>query len=256
MTGEIKSRDNPRVKEARRIAEQPAFRRQTGLFFAEGKRLCFDLAESMAPEAAFFTHAFLQANPQAETLAAESFLVSDSVSGKLSDTKSPQGLFCLFRMPRQSLSAEDIARGVLLCEAVQNPANAGAMVRSAAAFGFGAVVLGAGSADPYAPKALRASMGAAARVCLMTDADIVSAVALLQRAKSTVYALALREGAVPLPKVKPARPLALLVGNEAAGLSAAAAEAADERVYIPMQNGVESLNAAAAASVAMYAFSA
>ncbi len=256
MTGEINSRENPRVKEARHIAEQPAFRRQTGLFFAEGKRLCFDLAGHMAPTAAFFTRAFLQANPQAETLCDESFLVSDSVSRKLSDTKSPQGLFCLFQMPRQSLSAEDIRKGVLLCEAVQNPANAGALVRSAAAFGFGAVVFGAGSADPYAPKALRASMGAVARVCLMTDADVVAAVALLKQARSTVYALALCEGAVPLHKVKPARPLALLVGNEAAGLTAAATAAADERVYIPMQNGVESLNAAAAASVAMYAFGA
>ncbi len=256
MTAEITSRDNPRVKEARRVAEQPQFRKETGLFFAEGKRLCFDLAAAMQPEAVFFTRDFLDANPETEKIGGVQYLVSDGVAEKLSDTKTTQGLFCLFRRPEAKLSAERVQAGVLVCEALQDPANTGAMVRSAAALGLGAVVFGTGSADPFSPKALRASVGAVAKVCVMTDADVLKAVALLKESGSTVYAAALHGGAVPLPETQVKRPFVLLVGNEGAGLSEKAAAAADARVYIPMRNGVESMNAAAAAAVLLYAFGA
>lgn len=254
MPGEITSRDNERVKYARRLATQGAFRAGEGLFFAEGRRLCADLAAVLPAKTAFYTPKLLDAFPEAATLAEESFLVSEHVADKLADTRASQGLYCIFQLPRAGFDDLDPAAGVLVCEALQDPSNTGAVLRSAAAFGFGGVVFTAGSADPFAPKALRASMGAAGHVPVVTDVTFEEARQELKRRGVLLCAAALCEGALPLGQARPEGPAALLVGNEGTGLSPEALAAADRVFTIPMHNGVESLNAAVAASVLMYAF--
>lgn len=246
----IASRENEKIKYAKRLASSASFRAQEGLFIAEGRRLCFDLAAVLQPVTAFVTQNFLQAYPQAASLAPQVFLISEPVDDKLSETKTPQGVYCLFRLPQTTVEQLNLDAGVLLCENLQDPANVGAVLRSAAAFGYGGVVLVSG-ADPYAPKALRASMGGVGRlpvVCCPAFAPMAQALA----AKGvTLYAAALENGR-PLGSLAPQKPFALLIGNEGAGLTPAALALADERVYIPMQNGMESLNAAVAASVLMF----
>ncbi len=250
----ITSRENERVKCTLRLASSAALRREQGLFFAEGLRLCLDLAACLPWQTAFFTEEVLAEEPRVADLSAEAFLVNDSVAQKLSATKTTQGLFGVFRLPQAVLEDLDVSKGVLLAEHIQDPANVGAMLRSAAAFGFGGVVLAGNCADPFGPKVLRASMGAVGRLPVVVQDDIQQAAGALHKAGATLYASAL-QGAAPLAQVAVQRPFVLLVGNEGAGLSAEVLALADERVCIPMHAGVDSLNAAVAASVLMFHFS-
>lgn len=249
----ISSRDNELVKYYRRLTTSASVRIEEKRFVAEGKRLCFDLAAQKRPEIAFFTDEFAKSHPQVVNLAEENYFINKPVEDKLASTKSPQGIYCVFAMPACALQDIEIGQGVLLCEAMQDPANVGAVLRSAAAFGYGGVVLLPGSADPYAPKALRASMGTVYRLPVITGENLADVVEYLTEKDVCLYAAALEQGQ-PLSEMEKSAPYALLIGNEGAGLTDEALAAADKRVYIPMHKGVESLNAAVAASVLMYHF--
>lgn len=250
--GSITSRDNPHVKYACRLAASAAFRAQEGLFFAEGARLCTDLAGRLHARAVFYTAAAANRRPELPGLAPQAFEVSEPVAEKLAGTKSPQGVCALFEMPEAGLGDMPQGQPVLICEGIQDPANLGAMVRSAAGLGFGAVALTPKCASPYGPKALRASMGAVARLPLVVVPGVEEAAEHLHGQGYILYAAAL-QNAVSLAETAIKRPCALLVGSEGAGLSPQALAAADAGVYIPMQNGVESLNAAVAAAILMHA---
>lgn len=251
MPEHIASRDNERVKYAYKLSNDSGFRRSEGLFFAEGRKLCMDLASSQKPKVAFFTQKLLKQLPEAKNMAEENFIISEPVADKLSTTRSSQELYCLFQIPTADMAQLDAEDGVLVCETLQDPANVGTVLRSAAAFGIGGVVLLQGSADPFSPRALRASMGAALRLPIITGVGLDS-IATLKESGVTIYATALDTQAVPLDALEVKRPFALLLGNEGAGLSRKALALADTTVYIPMQRGVESLNAAAAASVLLF----
>lgn len=251
MLQQIKSRENEKVKYACHVASSSGFRAEENLFFAEGKKLCFDLASSLKARTVFVTEDFLDENPQAGKLGRETYLISSPVADKLGETKTPQGIFCLFEMPCYTVQQLDAGQGILLCEQVQDPANIGAILRSAAAFGFGGVVLSDGCADPFSPKALRASMGAVGKIPVVTRQDILQSVQALRQSGVQVLAAAL-QNASPLAETELRRPFALLIGSEGAGLSQGAIQAASQAVYLPMHRQMESLNAAVAASVLMY----
>ncbi|MDL2328036.1 RNA methyltransferase [Ruminococcaceae bacterium OttesenSCG-928-A11] len=252
MEQTITSRDNERVKHAVKLASSAAFRAQEGLLFAEGPRLCLDLAATLAPVRLFATAQTLAQWPALCGLAPETYTVGGHVAEKLSTTRSTQGAFGLFRLPAAGWEALHPEKGVLLCDTVQDPSNVGTMIRTAAGLGYGGVVLAGPCADPYSPKMLRAGMGAVGRVPVVLEADPLAAARRLKGLGCTLVATAL-EGAVPLADAAPKRPVALLMGNEGAGLSSGLLAAADLRVAIPMKNGVDSLNVAAAAAILMYA---
>ncbi len=255
MPETIQSRENVRVKRACALRDSAARRREEGLFFAEGLRLCMDLAERIAPAEVYYTQRLLQQHPQAAQLAGQGFLISEAVAEKLSDTRAPQGLFALF--PRKTAALSALRRGgrYLCLEHVQDPANVGALLRSAAAFGFEGAVLCGACADPFAPKAARASMGSLARLSLLFAEETKQAIDAFHACGIPVVAAALRNS-VPLDAADAACPdgVALFIGNEGNGLAPQTVAAADQAVRIPMANGVESLNAAAAGSVLLWHF--
>lgn len=250
MVEHISSRENEKVKMVCKVAASAAVRKELGLFFAEGKRLCLDLAEWQKPEMAFFSKDFLKKNPQLESLAKENYVISDPVEDKLSGTKTSPGIFCVFALPKTDIDSVDFPKGVLVCENLQNPDNAGAIIRSAAAFGYGGVFL-IGGADIYSPKALRASMGGVAHIPVVSGLSLEEVHIALQQNDVTLYAATL-EGGKPLAETTLTKPFALAIGNEGAGLSRELIAMADEKMYIPMHNGMESLNAAVAASVLLF----
>lgn len=250
----LTSRDNRAVKEACRLRDSAAARREQGLFFAEGLRLCADLAATCPLRGLYVTEEALAAHPQLKALGTEPVLIGGPVAEKLSDTRAPQGVFALLGLPP---APAPLAAGerVLVLEQVQDPANVGALLRSAAAFGFGRVLLCAGCADPFAPKALRASMGAVGRLALEWRQDTAVAVQELRALGIPVWAAALA-GSLPLDKASaaPGQGVAVIIGNEGNGLAAATVAAADGAVRIPMAGGVESLNAAVAGGVLLWHF--
>lgn len=177
---------------------------------------------------------------------------SDRLFAGASGTEAPQGIAALVH-PR-SYRWEDLLAGtplVVILIGVQDPGNVGTAIRSAEAFGATGAVACRGTAHPLAPKALRASAGSAFRLPLIAGVDLASCLARLGNAHVRVYAASLSGGLSP-EEADLRNPVALLIGSEGAGLSREIESVADARLRIPLAAGVDSLNAAVAASVLLY----
>ncbi len=174
-------------------------------------------------------------------------------------TDAPQGVAALFR--QREWGFDDILRGpgerressplVIVLAAVQDPGNVGTILRSAEAFGATGAVATRGTADPWSPKALRASAGSALRLPVLRGMAIPVLLAQLKVAKVRIYAASsapVRDSA----KADLREPAAIFVGNESSGVPAEIERAADAIISIPMAAAVESLNAGVAASLVLY----
>jgi RNA methyltransferase, TrmH family len=203
---------------------------------------------------------------------------TDKLFAGVADTKTPQGVAALVR-PRQA-SIEDLLRGgtalLVALVGVQDPGNVGTTVRAAEAFGASGVATciagDIGTADPFSPKALRASAGSALRLPIARSISTTVLLAQLRilrvkvcaavasaEAENSERSTGSQVQAAPVPPwyVDWKGPTALLIGNEGAGLPAEVVRSADACVYIPQATstfsvGLESLNAAMAASVLLY----
>ena len=187
----ITSRENAKIKYACRLASSGAFRRSEGKFLAEGRKLCPELCRGAALETLFCTEAALEKCPELAGLPGEHYLVEDHVADKLADVGTHQGVFGIFRTPVHTLDEAKTGGRYLALERVQDPGNVGTLLRSAAAFGFDGVLLSDGCASVFAPKTLRASMGAAVRVPVMEVGAMPAAIAALRAKNITCLAAAL-----------------------------------------------------------------
>jgi RNA methyltransferase, TrmH family len=176
---------------------------------------------------------------------------------QLADTETPQGIIAIIE-PRRSTAGDFVPRpgGVaLVIDGVQDPGNVGTLIRTAHALGASGTVVLRGTADPTSPKALRAAMGATFRhpVISLDDAGFI--------AWARTYGVTLWAGAVdgvPLHRALEGRranghpPIAVIVGNEGAGIRPQLNAVAAQRVAIPLAQGAESLNVAVAAGILLY----
>ena len=194
---------------------------------------------------------------------------TDKLFAGVAQTETPQGIAALVR-PRE-WNFDDLLRGqstpdgayrgapalVAVMAGVQDPGNVGTIVRSAEAFGATGVVAARGTADPWSPKALRASAGSALGMPLLRGIAIPVLLAQLRIAGLKIYAAATRAGDAvgsqnPPPQPNWNDPAALFIGSEGAGLPHEVLHAADAIASIPMSEQVESLNAGVAASLLLY----
>ena len=249
----ITSRDNAGVKYACTLRDSEKQRAAEGLFFAEGPKLCLELAKSCTPRTAYATKAAMEKTPALESL--RPTLIAPHVAEKLAGTKTSQGVFVLFEQPAPPVERLDTANHILALEGVQDPGNVGTLLRSAAAFGFDGVLLSKGCAAPFAPKTLRASMGAAGRLPVAPVQDLPQALQQL-RARGVVCLAAALYHSRPLDEAPQSYPdgLCAVIGSEGQGLTDAAVQACDMAVRIPMTDLVESLNAGVAGSVLLWHF--
>lgn len=202
-----------------------------------------------------------------EEMAFPVLVTTDHLFAGLADTEHPQGVAALVEprqvTPEELVSHTGSAPAPLLAVlvGVQDPGNVGTIIRTAAAFGATGVVTAAsgqsGTAHPYSPKALRASAGAALHLPIGVGMSMGILLTQLRIAGIRTVASSSHESAAGESPVAPweidwCQPVALLVGNEGAGLPEEIERGADARVRIPMAAGVESLNAAAAAAVLFY----
>ena len=252
MTAAITSRENERIKYTAKLLGKPAFARSEGRFVVQGVKLCLDAAQAgLTPETVYFTEKAAAKWPAVTRLDCEKILISESVSEKLSGQKSPQGIYAVCPMPSFRLDEINPAGRYLALEEVQDPANVGAALRSAAAFGFCGVVLTSGCADPFGQKAMRGSMGAAFKLPIFWTQDLPGLLRRLSGQGVATVAAALR-GAIDLREYRyDGGGLILAIGNEGNGLTEQAIDACAAVVKIPIR-GMESLNAAAAAAVLMW----
>ncbi len=169
-----------------------------------------------------------------------------------------RGYLCALRRPRQRDVDEVLegARRVAVLEGIVDVSNVGAIFRSAAALGIDAVLLAPGCADPLSRRAMRVSMGCVLKVpwARLPPPWPMASTRLLADHGFRNVALALRDGALRVddPSLASADRLALYLGTEGTGLTDEVIDACDDSVIIPMANGVDSLNVAAAAAVAFW----
>ena len=192
---------------------------------------------------------------------------TDRLFEGVADTEHPQGVAALV-VPRET-QLEDLFSApagkcsplLVVLAGVQDPGNVGTILRTAAAFGTTGAVTSAtgqsGTASPFSPKALRASAGAALHVPLVHGAALGILLTQFKLNGISTIATCAHEGSLAHSPVAPwaidwCQPIALLVGNEGAGLPEDVVHSADARIHIPLGRQVESLNAAAAAAVLFY----
>jgi RNA methyltransferase, TrmH family len=188
---------------------------------------------------------------QAERRGAPVASVSPAVMSAVSPVRSSSLIVAVAERP--PVDSERVFAGtplvVVACN-VQDPGNLGAMIRVAEAAGGTGVIAAGQSADPFGPKALRGSMGSALRFpTLVTDAS--DAVDRSRRHGCQVIA-AIPHGGRSIFETDLRGPVAILIGGEGAGLTLSLINTADDRLSIPMQSPVESLNAAVTAALVLY----
>jgi TrmH family RNA methyltransferase len=183
----------------------------------------------------------------------ETITVSASVMDVVSPVKTPSGIVALAERPAVETARIYAGAGALVVCAVdvQDPGNLGAMVRVSEAAGATGFVASGDSANPFSWKALRGSMGSALRLPVSDGIMVEEAVADAKRHGCRIVATVPRDGG-SLFEIDLSGPLQILIGGEGRGLPPAIAETADERVTIPMQAPVESLNAAVTTALIVY----
>lgn len=243
----LTSSQNPRVKQARALAQRKQ-REATGLFLIEGSKL---LAEALAaghrPTQVFATEAWWARGTPIP--GAEAFVVPEGVLEAIATTETPDGVVAVAPLPRPEVPRPAGDPLVLVAHGLQDPGNLGTIIRAADATGADAVVVTPGTTDPWAPKVVRGSMGSCFHLPVLTMAlpEVQEAFPGIR-----VLALTLADGATDLYDTDLRGGVALIVGNEGRGLDPEAVATADACVKIPIPGRAESLNAAMAASVCLY----
>ena len=255
----IESKDNPRLKLARKIRDglEPAF------IFVEGVRLAEEAVRSnLAIEFCMFERSTEAESRQSELLESiwskttNIFEVDESLFFAISDTRSPQGIILICKRPKADWAYFDDERErrsavlpltVLLSE-VNNPSNLGAVVRAAEAAG---VIVSKNSADIFSPKTLRGSMGSTFRMPIWAGATNMEVIEWA-RSKGISTAGATAGVARSYTELDWSKPRMLVLGSEAHGIPADVESMLDERISIPMDPNVESLNLAVAAGIILF----
>lgn len=247
----ITSVQNPKIQWVRKLQSQARQRRDESVFVVEGVRLVEEaLAAGWQARLVLHTDSISERGAQVvQGFVSQGALVeevSEGVMETASDMQAPQGLLAV--LAARMLPLPERLDFVLVVDGVRDPGNLGTVLRTAAAAGVQVVLLPPGNADAWSPKVLRAAMGAHFRLPLRS-LDWRAVNDLLYG--MPVY-LADAGGGMPYTQADLRKPLALMVGGEAAGAGQEGQALASQRLHIPMPGAMESLNAAAAAAVLMF----
>jgi RNA methyltransferase, TrmH family len=251
---QITSASNERIKHARRVRDG----REPGLIFIEGVRLAEEAVRSgLIIDTCFAVQC--EESRQSELLAQFASqnvsvqFTTPEVLSALSDTVQSQGIILLAQRPMLSASVLSEASATLFLglDRVQDPGNMGTLIRTAEAAGVGGIVALGGSVDVFSPKVLRSSMGSAFRLPILANATVEQLISLRESHGLKIVAAA-GEGEIDYTDYDWQQPTLLLLGNEGRGVDAALMSQCDARLRIPLLNGVESLNVAAAGAVMLF----
>ena len=246
----ITSKRNPKVKWVRRIQADHRFRNKEGCFVIEGTRWVRELVQLQYwPTMALTTDPWLQ-DPQNQSLVKRfpraPLHVSPEVMDYASLMESAPGI--LVALPLPSIPLPEQPTFLLILDRIANPGNLGSLLRTAAAAGCSGAVLAPGCADPFNPKALRGGMGAQIRLPL----QFLEWSEIRTHTSSLATYIASSRGSIPFYQVNWRLPSAVIIGSEASGPGEEALSLAQSEISIPMQRGVESLNAAVAGGIILF----
>lgn len=238
---------NRQCREVQELVKKAKARRETGLFVVEGERIVREIPSALL-QTVYVSETYVATEKAPE--GAE--VVTDAQFSKIADTKTPQGILAVAKIPTFSTEILRKKKGLfLLLEAIQDPGNLGTIFRVAEGAGVDAIILDAKTADPYAPKTVRSTMGSIFRQPHFLTEDAKDTVRAWKRDGVKVFAAHLA-GAIRYDTADYSGGTAFLIGNEGNGLSEELTALSDQRIIIPMGGRLESLNAGVAASLLVY----
>lgn len=251
----ITSTSNPKVKELEGLVKKGKNRKLADVYIVEGIRMVREIPIRELKKV-YVSEGFEKTHPE---LMQEGFgvpveVLSDKVFKTVSDTQTPQGIMAIVRQKHyklQDLLGQKKQPLFLVLESIQDPGNLGTMIRMAEGAGASGIIMNSQTADIYNPKVVRSTMGSIFRVPFFYTEDLMATLDILKAKGVKLYAAHLK-GEHYYFQEDFSQATAIMIGNEAAGLSDEAAAAADTYIKIPMEGKVESLNAAMAATILMY----
>lgn len=232
--------------------KQKKFRDEQGLFVVEGKKQVAEISKDWKIKFIITTNSTLSAlNPQSLT-----YIVSDQVFKKISGTETPQGILAVVEKKKYDINNILAQKGLfVICDNLQDPGNIGTIIRTAEAFSCKGIFLSKNSADIYSEKVVRSTMGTIFNIPIFQECDIAALIKIFKEKNIKTYALAL-DGSKNLQDLKiDTDSVAIIVGNEANGISNEILKIADEKIKIEMTGKAESLNAAIATGITIYKIS-
>ena len=254
----IQSNQNNTIKEIKALHLKKN-RDAQSLYFVEGIRFVSDAIENKQDIVKVVISDKLESLnggkdliDRVTALCSECFLVSEKLFKEISDTQTPQGILAVLKKREFEFeSVIEYGSSVVILDGLQDPGNVGTIIRTADAAAVSAVILTKGCVDLYSPKVLRSTMGSIFHMPILEGISIKATIGLLKKSGYKVIASHLN-GQNNYYEEDLTGKSAIIVGNEANGISYETVETADSLVKIPMPGRAESLNASVAASIMIY----
>lgn len=247
----IRSVQNDNVKYCEKLKDK-AFRRKEQKFILEGKHLVEEALKTDLIEIIMSTD-----EEYLESLGddVETFLVTNTIIAKLSNTKNPQNVIGIARMFTNDLRViknvvKEEKSSLVMFDEINDPGNLGTLIRTSAALGYDGIILSKNSCDIYNDKTVRASQGSIFKTKI-AYANLSEAIPYLKEKGYQLIGTSLKNSS-KLEEVKTSDKFVLCLGNEARGISEEVLNLMDQNVKITMHNDVESLNVMVAGSIIMY----
>lgn len=251
----LSSLKNQQVKDWRALNKSREERNRQGIFLAEGEHMAIEALKTGKARALLvcdtLTMRYAHALSEAQNQGIQTYFLPETVMNVLSDAKTPQGVIAVCKLPTTEILKSLENEILVALDDVQDPGNVGTILRTLDAVGFSGLIVTRGSADPFSPKALRASMGAVFRIPIYISESLSDTLTGLRSEGCEIMAGALN-GEPFYSRGSDARKICVVIGNEGAGISPSVLACATKRVTLPMRGGAESLNAAVACAIILY----
>lgn len=250
----ISSTSGKQIKNIISLQNKAGFRYESGQYVVEGLRICNEIPKDMLVKA-YISESFHSKMKSGDIVCdiCEYEIVKDSVFKEIALTKTPQGILAVVKQPRYNLSnmLDRKKCTLIFLDDVRDPGNLGTIIRTAEGANIDGIVMSKGTVDAFNPKVIRSTMGAIYRMPFVYVDDLSEAIAQAKQSGVSFYAAHLK-GTDDYAAIRYPDKRAVVIGNEANGISDDVTDMCDMLVKIPMTGDVESLNASVAAAVLMY----
>ena len=255
MINDISAKDNKNLKLVRQLKKKSG-READNKFIVEGKKIVLEALEyaSESIYSVVVSGEFCLKEPQlvekCDEVCGKIYRVSKSIFDELSDTDTPQGILAVMEQNAKEFTPNINSERILVLDGVSEPGNMGTIIRTAEAIGFDGIYLMKGCTDVYAPKTVRSTMGSVFRMKMKNGCLVENLIELKNMGFSVIATTP--SGNVALEEYDAPLKCAVVIGNEAHGVSDEVMRIADEKIKITMGGMAESLNAAIAAGIVMH----
>jgi TrmH family RNA methyltransferase len=241
-----------RIKRLRRLSRHAELQ-ESNLLLVEGPRVVDELLRSDWQVKTIFALSAEEWESKASIHNAEFVEIDTQTANRLASSVSPSGVFAVTTLCTHTIEEIIQPRNgfLLLLDAVQDPGNVGTLIRTAWAMGVTGVILGPETAHRLSPKVIRATAGALFHIPVVEVNDLVGLICSLRKAGFTCCAAEPR-GGVPIAQINVDRPLALVLGNEGAGLDREVVALCNTIITIPLCNKAESLSVAVSGGILLH----